>query len=233
MIRFDPPLIAATVIRRYKRFLVDVQLGNDTVVAHCPNTGSMATAIAPGWPAMLRHHSDPKRKLAYSLEMVQGPGGWIGVNTQLTNRIVETAIAQGLLAELAGYGAVRREVRYGTNSRIDLLLEDATKPPCYVEVKNVTMLAPPDVAVFPDAVTTRGRKHLEELTLMRRSGARAVIAFLIQRSDVTQFAPADSVDPAYGDALRHAVASGVEALAWRVAVCPQQIAIPQPVPVRL
>ena len=224
-----PRLLQGTLVRRYKRFLADVRLRNGHVVtAHCPNSGSMRSCSEPGRPVFLSRHDRPERKLRYTWEMIRMPGSLVGVNTLVPNRLVREEIEGGNIPELAGYTHVRPEVPYGRNSRIDLLLErDGER--CYVEIKNCTLLED-SVARFPDAVTARGLKHLLELRDQAQAGHRAVIFFLIQRMDATGFAPADRVDPAYGDALRRVVQGGVEALAYDVALDLEGIRIRRPVP---
>ena len=185
------------LIQRYKRFLADVLLDSgETVTAHCPNSGSMKGCATPGSPVLLSLSSNPKRKLAYTWELVEADGVWVGINTALPNRIVHEAIAMGMIPELADYRTVRPEVPYGTGSRIDLLLT-GDRPPCYVEVKNVTLVEN-GRALFPDAVTTRGQKHLRELMEVVRRGERGVIFFLVQRPDADSVSPADAIDPTYG-----------------------------------
>lgn len=228
-----PPLIPGTLEKRYKRFLADVRLDNGTVVtAHCPNSGSMMGCNIPGSTVMLSKSPNLERKLPYTWELVQIEGHWVGLNTMLPNRLAEEAINDGTIAALQGYGNLRREVRYGSeNSRIDILLE-GEKGLCYVEVKNVT-LAEGDMAFFPDAVTERGQKHLRELMEVVRHGHRGIILFTVQRGDADAVAPADRIDPAYGSLLRDAVSSGVEAMAWRALVTPEEIRLTDELPVIL
>lgn len=213
--RFETPLVTGRLVRRHKRFLADVVLDSgERVTAHVPNTGSMKSTNAPGSPVALSHHSDPKRKLAWTLELVRVGRCWVGVNTGRPNRIVEEAIAAGRIGPLRGYGEIRREVRYGERSRVDLLLE-GEKGLCYVEVKNVTYREDRR-GLFPDAVTDRGARHLRELRGMVRQGHRGVIFFLINRDDCAAFGPAREIDPRYGEVLDEVVAGGVEPLAYRV-----------------
>jgi sugar fermentation stimulation protein A len=227
-----PPLIPARLIRRYQRFLADFELdGGQIVTAHCPNSGSMKGCTIPGSPAFLSRCDKPGRKLAYTWELVMADNCWIGINTLVPNRLVAAAIRSGLIPELAGYGTVRPEVRYGTNSRIDLLLSNGENC-CYVEVKNVT-LAEGNRALFPDALTTRGQKHLRELMEMVRRGHRAVNFFLVQRRDCESVAPADGIDPEYGRLLRIAAASGVELLAYQASVGREAICLTKRLPVIL
>jgi sugar fermentation stimulation protein A len=242
--RFDPPLVRGRLVRRYKRFLVDVRLGDGTeVTAHCTNTGSLLGCLPEGAPVMLAPASNPARKLAWTWKMVRVGGTWIGVDTSLAVPLVQEALAGGHLPELAGYDRILTEVKYGREgkSRIDLLLSRGGAPVAqrgrrtlfegdervYVEVKNTT-LALPGVdgarrAAFPDAVTERGLKHLFELADMRRQGHRAAMVYCAQRSDCTDLAPADAIDPAYGQALREAVAAGVEVYALAMATGPRVI----------
>jgi len=218
-----PPLIPGRLIKRYKRFLADIQLEDGSVVtAHCPNSGSMLGCNLPGLPVMLSLSPNPNRKLAYTWELVQVNGYWVGLNTMLPNRLAEEAILDGTVAELQGYANLRREVSYGSErSRIDILLE-GEKGHCYVEVKNVTLVEH-GLALFPDAVTERGQKHLRELMEVVKNGHRGVLLFTVQRGDGSAVAPADAIDPTYGRLLREAVKQGVEALAYRAQVSPEQI----------
>lgn len=229
---FEPPLIRATLLRRYKRFLADVSLpdGSETTV-HCANPGSMMGLAEPGMTVWLSRSGNPKRKLAQSWELVETDSSLVSVNTARTNAIVEEAVAAGRIAPLAGYASLRREVRYGENSRIDLLLEDPGRPPCYVEVKNVTLKrdgAVPGLAEFPDAVTKRGAKHLMELAAMARGGARAVMLYLAPRGDCARFAVAADIDPAYAEAWDAARAAGVEVLPFGCEVTSRGIEVSAP-----
>lgn len=225
-----PKLITGTLIRRYKRFIADVRLRNGhTVSAHCPNSGSMLTCSEPGRPVFLSRAANPNRRLKYTWELIDMPGSMVGVNTQAPNRLVEAAALTGAIESLAGYELVRREINYGHSSRIDLLLEDKIKGSCFVEVKNCTFVEN-GIASFPDAVTTRGRKHLFELRDMVRSGYRGVIFFLIQRTDAKLFRPADRIDPAYGQALREVCSDGVEIMAYDVLIDMNAITLNAPIP---
>jgi sugar fermentation stimulation protein A len=223
---FDPPLIPATMIKRYKRFLADVELADGTVVtAHCANSGSMKACWAPGWEVRLSPAANPKRKLKYTLEMLHNGRCWIGVNTMNPNRVVLAAAAAGEIPEIAGYDDYRGEVRYGKNSRIDLLCTRGEER-CYVEVKNTTLVAEAGAPYeFPDAVTARGLKHLQELGDMVEAGHRAVMLFFIQRADGSHFRPARAIDPDYADGLAAAQRRGVEILAYRAEVTPAHIRI--------
>ena len=226
------PLYPGALIRRYKRFLADVELdGGETVTAHCPNSGSMKGCAVPGGRVLLSRSGNPKRKLGYTWELAQVNGSWAGINTGLPNRLAAEAIESGIIPELAGYDSIRPEVKYGKDSRIDLLLS-GPRGLCYVEVKNVTLVEG-SKALFPDAETLRGRKHLKELMREVRDGNRGVIFFAVQRADARTLAPADAIDPEYGRLLRLAVKSGVEALAWQADVTPEEIRLVRPLEVIL
>ena len=212
------PLVGGTLIRRYNRFLADVLLANHRqVTAHCPNTGRMTGCAEPGWPVFLSKHNKPSRRLQYSWEMTQSPTSLVGVNTQVPNRLIGTAVEYGKIGELTGYDSVRREVAVGNQTRLDLMLESRKQPPCYIEIKNCTLVEN-SIAYFPDAVTERGQKHLEALSLLFNQGFRAVVFFLIQRMDAKAFRPADTIDPDYGRILRRVAGEGVELLAYDVDV---------------
>lgn len=213
--RFSAPLKSARLIKRYKRFLADVRLDDGGLVtAHCPNPGSMMGLKDPGLRCWVSVHDDPRRKLKYTLELVEADGALVAMNTQNPNTIAEEGIRAGRIAPLAGYGSLRREVRYGENSRIDLLLEDEARPPAWVEVKNCHLMRTPGLAEFPDSVTTRGAKHLGELSRRVEAGDRAVQLFIVQRPDCTRLSPARDLDPAYAQALESAAKAGVEILAY-------------------
>lgn len=227
-----PPLIAGTLVKRYKRFLADVLLEDGSeVTVHCPNSGSMKGCAVPGSRVFLSRSDNPSRKYPYGWELVESDGFWAGINTGLPNRLTHEAIKDGTVTELQGYAAIRSEVPYGECSRIDLLLEGPASR-CFVEVKNVTLVEN-GRALFPDAVTTRGQKHLQELMRVVREGDRGVIFFTVQRGDGTSVSPADLIDPEYGRLLRLAVKSGVEALAYRAVVTPQEIRLSERLPVIL
>ena len=231
--KFKQPLTRGALIKRYKRFLADIELDDGSVVtAHTPNTGSMLSCCAPGSRVWLSKSGNPERKYALSWELVEAvPGVLVGINTGLPNKLVGAAIQDGTIEELQGYGVMRREVRYGAeNSRIDLLLEGEGKPDCYVEIKNVT-LARDGIGYFPDAVSERGSKHLRELAQVAMEGKRAVICFCVQRKDVNEVRPADGIDAKYGATLRQVLDAGVEAIAWRAQVCADEIRIDTKLPV--
>ena len=231
------PLIPGTLLRRYKRFLADVRLDDGTdVTVHCPNSGAMTSCSDPSSPVLISRSDNPKRKLSHTLELVRSGLTWVGVNTMTPNRAVASFIEHGQIPQLTGYPAIRREVRYGRDnrSRIDLLLTGNPDgaPDAYVEVKNTT-LRHGDHCEFPDAVTERGRKHLAELEGVVVKGYRGIILFFVGRDDCHRFRPADSVDPAYGSALRHAIEAGVETIAWQVCFAPPSVIPVGPLPIDL
>lgn len=226
----QPQLVAGTLIKRYKRFLADVLLEDGGVVTvHCPNSGSMKGCAVPGSPVLLSRSSNPGRKYPLGWELVHADGFWIGINTGLPNRLTREVIEDGTVRELQGYESIRPEVPYGEHSRIDLLLESPGRR-CFVEVKNVTLVES-GRALFPDAVTTRGQKHLQELMRVVREGDRGVIFFTVQRGDGDSVSPADMIDPEYGRLLRLALENGVEALAYRALVTPEEIKLTERLPV--
>ncbi|MET0633287.1 MAG: DNA/RNA nuclease SfsA [Xanthobacteraceae bacterium] len=232
--RFPAPLLPATLVRRYKRFLADVMLpSGETVTVHCANPGAMTGLNAPGARVWLSKSANPSRKLAHSWELVEvdlgGGAELVGINTSHPNALAAEAIAAGAIAELAGYATARREVKYGKSSRVDFLLEGPTRAPCYLEIKNVHLMRRAGLAEFPDAVTKRGAKHLGELSDMVAAGARAVMLFLIQIGSARRFALARDIDPAYGRAFDAARAAGVEAIAYRCGITRDGIEVVEPV----
>ncbi|WP_085812438.1 DNA/RNA nuclease SfsA [Geoanaerobacter pelophilus] len=230
--KLPQPLFQGTLIRRYQRFLADVELEDGTVVtAHTPNTGSMMGCACPGNRVLLSKSASLTRKYPHSWELVQADGVWVGINTQLPNLLAKEAILDGTIAELSGYQQIRSEVPYGTRSRIDLLLS-GERGLCYVETKNVTLVKD-GVALFPDAVSERGQKHLRELMEMVRQGHRAVNLFIVQRGDGSALAPADAIDPVYGRLLREAAQNGVELLAYRAEVTRTEVRLERSLPVVL
>lgn len=224
--KFTPPLTSATLLKRYKRFLADIRFGDGTeATAHCANPGSMMCLAEPGSMVWLSKSDNPKRKLAWSLELVDDGKSLVGVHTGRANALVEAGIESGSIAELDGYETLRREVKYGKNSRIDLLLEDPGRPTAYVEVKSVTLSRTMGLAEFPDSKTARGAKHMAELAEMAKQGNRAVVFFLVQRSDCTSMQPAGDIDPKYAESLRAALAAGVEVLCYSCRLSPDEITL--------
>jgi sugar fermentation stimulation protein A len=228
--RFPSPLVRGRLKQRYKRFLADVVLDSgEYVTAACPNTGAMVGLTAPGSVVWLSRSKAATRKYPHTWEMIEadlgGASTLVGINPMQPNRLVAEAIAAGAIKSLAGYGGLRREVKYGEASRIDLLLEDERQGRCYVEVKNVHLMREAGRAEFPDCVTTRGAKHLRELSMMVAQGHRAVMLYLIQRADAATFSIAGDFDPAYAEAFKLATAVGVEALAYRCRLSPEEIAV--------
>lgn len=234
--RFDAPLVTGRLIRRYRRFLADVRLdGGESVTAHCANTGSMLGCQPAGARVWLAASRDPRRRLAWTWELVEAaPGVLVGVNTGRANRVVEEALRAGRVPELRGYADLRREQRYGQeNSRVDFLLDDAGRGRCYVEVKSVTLGDGQGGGWFPDARTVRGARHLRELVLERQRGHRSVLLFCVQRGDVHRVRPAAQIDPEYAAMLAAAMAAGVEVYALRCRVTPREIALDLALPVEL
>ena len=231
------PLLRGTLVRRYKRFLADVTLENgEEITAHVANSGSMLGLKEPGMEVWLSESDNPKRKLKYSWELVRDGDGLVGINTMHPNKIVAEAITAGNIGELTGYSGLRREVRYGKNSRIDILLTDDGHLDCYVEIKSVTLKRggkDSDRAEFPDAVTARGTKHLGELSDMVAAGSRAVMFYLVQREDCKIFSIASDIDTAYADALAKAIKQGVEVICYACRLTPDAIVIDHPMPTEL
>jgi sugar fermentation stimulation protein A len=234
--RFQKPLIPAKLLRRYKRFLADVELASgEQLTVHVANPGAMTGLAEPGASVWLSRSDNPTRKLAHSWELVEVDlGGGIelvGVNTAYPNLIIAEAIAEGQISELRGYAGIRREVRYGRNSRVDFLLEAPDRPACYVEVKNVHLMRRAGLAEFPDAVTARGAKHLDELAAVVAAGSRAVMLYLVQIPSATSFTLARDIDPTYAAAFERARSAGVEAVAYRCTVAQDAITVSGPVPI--
>lgn len=224
-----PKLKAATLVKRYKRFLADVILDDGTeITVHCPNTGAMTGCAEPGNQVWLSHSTNPKRKYPYTWELaVNSQGDWLCIHSAKANGLVQEAIEQSVIAELQGYSSLRREVKYGAeNSRIDFLLENQQQQ-CFVEVKSVTLLLADGLGVFPDAVSDRGRKHLRELINMKQQGHRAVLVFAVLHEGIDCVAPADNIDKKYAETFREAQAAGVEILAYRADISQQAITITQ------
>ncbi len=220
---FSQKLVRGKLIKRYKRFLADVELEDGTIViAHCTNSGSMKTCIEEGAPVYLSPATDPKRKTKFTWEMIFINNGWIGVNTIIPNQLAFDAIVAEEIEKLKGYTFVKREVKFG-DSRFDIYAKNKNEK-CFVEVKNVTMKVG-NYALFPDSVTIRGRKHLETLIEVKKSGIRAVMLYVIQRMDVDIFGPAKDIDPEYAKSLKKAIDNGVEVIAIQAMVSPDDIKI--------
>ncbi len=229
---FPSPLVPATLIRRYKRFLFDATLPDgEAITGSCPNTGSMLGLTDPGSRIWMSQHNSKTRKYRYALELVEADGVTVGINTSLPNKIVEEAIHADAIIPLRGYGSLRREQRYGRNSRIDILLTEGHGPDAYVEVKNVHYMRTTGLAEFPDSPTSRGAKHLDELGDMVEEGHRAVMVYLVQRPDCQSLKICRELDPNYAKAFDRAIARGVEALAVRCHISPVEIRFDSLIPV--
>jgi sugar fermentation stimulation protein A len=227
-----PELIKGSLIGRYKRFKADVRLSNGEIVtALCPNTGRMLTCSEPGRTVYISCHDIPSRKLKYTWEIIEMPDSLVGVNTGVPNRLVKLSIEAGKIKELAGFDSIKPEVRYGTNSRIDILLMRGEQK-CFVEIKNCSLVTD-GIAFFPDAVTSRGLKHLGELQRELNNGNRAVMFYLVQRTDAVEFRPATHIDPAYGKELEKAVDAGVEILVYDVSIDLEGISINKRLPFKV
>ena len=232
--KFNPPLAKATLLRRYQRFLADVELpsGKRTTI-HCPNTGTMTHCLVPGSDCWYSTSNNPKRKYPCTWEIATTVTGHLaGINTGRANGLVREAIEQGAIAELSGYRQLTPEARYGReNSRIDFLLTDDHRVDCYLEVKSVTWGLEDGRGLFPDAVSARAAKHLRELMHITANGQRAVLCFCVQHTGIRSLSPADALDPVYGATLREAITCGVEVIAYRAEVGPDSIQIKAPLPV--
>jgi sugar fermentation stimulation protein A len=225
-----PELTPGTLEKRYKRFLADVKLNSgELVTAHCANSGTMKECSEPGRPVYLSFHDNPKRKLKYTWEMIKMPTSLVGVNTMVPNRLVKKSIEDGIVEQLQDYENVKAEVKVSDRSRLDLLLTKGDKEKCFVEVKNCTLVKE-EIAYFPDAVTTRGRKHLMELQRLAKEGNRSIIFFLVQRMDAKAFSPADNIDPAYAKELRKAKNNGVEIIVYDVIINLNRIVLGKTIP---
>jgi sugar fermentation stimulation protein A len=238
LMRFPAPLIEGRLVRRYKRFLADIELASgEPVSAHCANPGSMLGLSEPGARVWLSRSANPKRKLAYSWELIEvdlgrGPA-LVGINTSSPNGAVAAAIGRGLMPALCGYVGLRREVAYGDGCRVDILLEDPSRVPCFVEIKNVHLMRRPGLAEFPDSVTARGARHLKALAGVVAAGARAVMVYFVPRGDAETFTLARDIDPRYADAFASAQAAGVEALAVASKVTFEGLMPPRRIPLRI
>ncbi len=225
-----PQLTPGILVKRYKRFMADVRLQTgETVTAHCPNSGRMTSCCEPGRKVYLSYHNNPRRKLKYTWELIEMPSSLVGVNTLIPNRLAAHSIETGQVESLRGYDSIKKEVKVGNHTRLDLVLQKDACDRCYVEIKNCTLVVN-GIAQFPDAVTVRGLKHLETLRQLVSDGYRSVIFYLIQRTDATLFKPADSIDPAYGKALRLAAAGGVKILVYDVHINLQTITLNHEIP---
>tara|TARA_Y100001934_G_scaffold57566_2_gene71389 strand:- start:47660 stop:48379 length:720 start_codon:yes stop_codon:yes gene_type:complete len=235
--KFSEPLLKGKLIRRYKRFLSDIDLNGETVVAHCANPGAMTGLNSPGSEVWLSANRNPKAKLNWRWELIRIGDNLVGINTAHPNGILTEAIKAGQIESLNGYDNLRREVKYGQNSRIDILLEHNDRPPCYVEIKNVHLKRDlpgrQNAAEFPDSVTKRGTKHLVEMSNMVREGARAVMVYLVQRSDCDHFRVAEDVDPKYAETLVEARASGVETICYDCDISVCGISVARRLPLQL
>lgn len=238
--RLPTPLLRGRLVKRYKRFLADIVLNDGReVTAHCANPGSMLGVAIEGSPVWVSEHKNPKRKLPFSWELVEIDGTLIPINTSNPNKIAYEAIEAGVIPELTGYDSIRREVKYGEASRIDILLENpgsnrvGRSAPCYVEVKNVHLSRQPGLAEFPDSVTKRGAKHLRELIQIAASGRRAVMFFIVQRNDCRAFTPAADLDAAYAAGLKAAVAAGVETLCYDCEVTTTEVVLRRALEIKL
>lgn len=230
--KFNERLLRGILIKRYKRFLADVLLdSNELVTVHCPNSGSMLSCSEPGRPVYVSRSNKAGRRYPYTWELIDMHGALVGVNTGIPNRLVVEAWEEGRLPGFGRYASLKREVRYGTNSRIDVLLQgDAER--CFIEIKNVTLVRGQAIQ-FPDAVTTRGAKHLIELIGVKRQGQRAVMMYVIQRPDGLVFSIADDIDREYGRLVRDAIKAGVELYAYRAVVTVESIVLGAAVPIML
>jgi sugar fermentation stimulation protein A len=228
---FAPPLVRGVLVRRYKRFLADVLLDDGSeLTAHCPNPGAMLGLNMPGLTVWLSKSNSPKRKLAYTVELVEADGGIVGLNTMHPNRLVAEALAAGAIPELAGYAARQAEVKYGAGSRVDFLLRAPDRPPCWLEVKNVHLMRTPGLAEFPDCVAARSTRHLGELQAMSGRGDRAVVLFVVQRTDCAAFSACRDLDPRFAAALSSAAETGVEVLVYGCDVTTERVSIARRIP---
>jgi sugar fermentation stimulation protein A len=225
------PLVRGHLTARYKRFFADVTLEDGReVVAHCPNPGAMLGLKDPGLPVWVSHSDDPKRKLAWTLQLVEADGGVIGINTLLPNKLVAEALAAEVIPELAGYETIRPEVKYGEASRVDFLLTHPDRPSCWLEVKNVHLKRAGSLAEFPDCVAARSARHLRELSAMVGVGDRAVVLFVVQRTDCEVFTACRELDPAFATALDEAADAGVEVLVYACEISQEAIRIERAIP---
>lgn len=229
---FSPPLIPARFLKRYKRFFADLELeGGREITAHCPNPGAMLGLLEPGAPCWVSRSDDPKRRLAYTLQLMRAGGDLVGINTVLPNRIVAEALEAKAISALSGYSRIRREVPYATASRVDFLLEDDKGTQLYLEIKNVHLKRRAGLAEFPDCVTARGARHMADLGAMVLRHTRAMVLFLVQRENCNHVAISGDLDPAYATAFAKALKAGVEVLAYDCLLSPDGISLNRPLPV--
>jgi len=230
--KYTRPLIRAVLVRRYKRFLADVTLpGGTEATAHCANPGAMTGLASAGTVVWLEPNDDPKRKLRYSWKLAEIGGALVGIDTAMPNKVVGEALRAQAVPELAEYATVRPEVKYGEASRVDFLLTQEGLPDCYVEIKSANLCRKAGLVEFPDTVTKRGAKHMDELAAMVAQGHRAVVLYLVQRTDCTAFAVASDIDPAYNTAFQAARAAGVEALCYRATLTLEGASFGEPLPI--
>jgi sugar fermentation stimulation protein A len=222
--KFKNTLHSGTFQKRYKRFFADIKIGEEIVVAHCANTGTMKTCLGEGWQALMSFHDSPSRKLKYSFEMINNGKSWIGINTSMTNHLAIEAIRNGVIKELQGYRDLRPEAKIG-QSRIDILLSNGEAEQCYVEVKNVTLIDEFNNCLFPDSVTERGLKHLGELLELKRQGIRTVMLYVVQREDCHSFKLEQTIDVLYCQKLKEVMLEGVEVLVYQCKLSPEEIII--------
>ena len=225
--KFPSPLVRGRLVQRYKRFFADVILDDGTAItAHCPNPGAMLGVNTPGLAVWLSKSDDPKRKLAYTLELVETAGGALtGVNTLHPNRIIAEALEAGLIPELTGYETIRREVKYGEASRVDFLLTSPDRPPCWLEIKNCHLSRGSGLAEFPDCVAARSSRHLRELAAMAKAGDRAVVLFVVQRMDCDRFSACAELDPVFARTLGEVASEGVEVLVYACEIDEQRVTL--------
>ena len=227
--QFSTPLVQGTLIKRYKRFLADIRLeSGEIITAHCPNTGTMLSCSKPDSPVALSRSDNPKRKYPFTLEMVMDNSTWVGVNTAKTNKLVAEAIENGKIAEFQNVTTIKSEIRTSLHTRLDLQVTDGNDS-TYIEIKNCS-LAIDGCAMFPDAVTARGTKHLHELSRLTGEGSKSCIFFLVQRMDANRFSPASHIDPTYSEALLNATKAGVTVLVYQAEVSPMGIQVVRPLP---
>lgn len=231
--KFESKLVDGIIIKRYKRFLADIELSCGKVITvYVPNTGSMKTCWEAGWQVLLSESGNTKRKYRYTLEMLHNGNTWIGINTSLTNKIAHEAIAAGTIKELKEYSIIKPEVKIGA-SRLDFQLTNQHNQTCYVEVKNVTLFQAPDIATFPDAITKRGQKHIQELINIQKDGDHATLLFIVQREDVNSFQPAKEIDLTYAELLKSALKQGVEVLVYQCSISPKEIKVRRKLPINI